>query len=349
MRILKLLLLYTLINTGSAFANNHSPHLLISEFLGKVDNLKPGQHLSIFDLQKAETEMIQKLKQIAISEPKSFLETDKEGKTVAMRLAHAGLINTLSEVIKIPAVNRSLRNTRDLRGFSTADQVTTAPFRTSRVCKNKDSNNLLPDTLWSGYTTILKSYEKILSAFVNKVPTNPRTVATIWLKECPDADQSVRIVMAKLAKENSSKKIQAYLLQEDLKFSNQLFKQEQEEAIAKSEPKLNTQTATKLNAAQTRKIGPIEVANNPNGDGVLIAKIHGDRTKFKADTNDRLDIYASIGHRVTHIEYIQLGSLADVDKAINEFREKKIKNLSLTLYVGKSYGINVVDINIPFK
>lgn len=163
---------------------------------------------------------------------------------------------------------------------------------------------------------------------------------------------------------NVENKISEFLLNvRDKKYASKLRRQKENKVISKKAPRLDSTTkaiaksnhqpdSVKLNSlklSKVRKIGPIELTANPKGKGVLIANIHGNQSDFRADTNDSLDVYASVGHKVTHIEYIQLGSLDDVDRALTEFREKNFKTLSLTLYLGENYGRKAVDISVPFE
>lgn len=348
MRILLGFLIILFLSSASIAANDSDPHLILDELLDKTEIMRPGQFVSVYDLEKAEKAAIAKLKMIAKTNPTALIQPNSSGRTIAMRAAHAGLINILATLIDFNVVNLSLSYDKDNRGLSIVDQVVTAPVRTIRVCKNDRVSEHIPGALWDTYATLLRSYENILAAFVNKLPTNPRLVAKTWLKDCPNADRNVRKRMAELSQENSSKKIQEFLLAENKKYEQERIKRKEDTALAMSKPPLDPETEAALQDAEVREVGPFELVDNPNGGGVLIAKINGDRSKLKADTKGKFDVYASVGHRVTHIEYIQLASLKDVDRALTEFREKEFKRLSMTLFVSKSYNRKVISITVPF-
>lgn len=320
--------------TGPGRAENYAAHRIL-DALTQVKVFKPGQSTSIFDLQRNEKRAIAEVRQLSKTNKPALKTRNSKGQTVVMRASEAGFLRLLNALLKLAPHIGDLR-ARDNRGLTVADHATLAGMRTYKVCQPNIDAGKSDISIRGSYAAVTQAYELILAGLMrHRVPTNPRRVANVWLKACPDAAPHVRRRMKRLSKENSSSKIQNYLLAEAQKANHAAervrskIKQKRRAEISK--PKLSQEARTTLASAKTIAMGPLKLADNPDGDGVMIAEVSKSQKTLASGPIRNGRFVAAVGQRVIAIEHVNTRSLKHVKKTLNELRSKKSYKADITV------------------
>ena len=338
-------------------ADEYAAHQILDD-LTDLKILQPGQSTSVFDLEAQEKTAIAKLKRLVKTNRRALRARNVTGQTVVMRASEAGLLRLLDALLKLAPHTGDLR-AADIRGLTVADHATLAGMRTYAVCDPDYDVGRSDIRVRDSYAAITRAYEVTLSQLMrHRVPTNPRRVATVWLRACPNARPQVRREMKDLGTKNSSAKIQKYLLLEAektvLKTRAQRARKRpkiwraHKSQVAKSggRPELERQLAN----AKKVLVGPFKLARWPKGKAVVIAKFsRSGSSPLYGTTSKGVKLAAAIGQRVVSIGSTGIETLKDVEDAVSRLKRKNKNRADIKMlyrHSKHSYTVFVLK-NVP--
>lgn len=316
-------------------ANENAFHDLFDRLEGDLDILKlPELMKELRPLTGTKENLAKFIKQ----NPGALTKLNSHKQLPIMRASQLGLARLVAEMSQYKTVQKKLKAIDD-RGLSIADQATTAQALTYKVCNPKLGVGSIPAvSLVYNSETLAKNYQFLVETLVKvKIPSNPRKVAKVWLEECPNAAPETRKKIKELGAKNSSKSILDYLLKQagEGEKSKKVEKAKKNRDFSKS--LISREEKKQLDAAEGVYIGPLKLADNPEGDGVLIAGVIGPVDFYRIDyelkglTQQPIAIHPDIGQKVVNISGHKISDLKSVKEVVKKARDSGLMALYLTV------------------